>query len=105
MTNKEILKGLSVYDTEVESLSKAILNEQINVSNLIRRLLKLMEYREKEKERILVAICNMENNLYRKVLIETYVNNTSAVKLRQEINYSLSRTYVIIEEAEKRLKL
>lgn len=105
VTNREILEGLLKYDREIDELSRRIQKEKQNVDDLSRRLQKLIDIRRKEKDRILIRISDIENPLYRTVLIGYYVNGRSVVALRQDINYSVSRTYEIIREAEGRLKL
>lgn len=105
VTNREILEGLLKYDKEIEELSRAIQKEKQNVDDLSRRLQKLIDTRRKEKDRILIRISAIENPLYRTVLIGYYVNGRSVVSIRQDINYSASRTYEIIREREGRLRL
>lgn len=105
VTNREILEGLLKYDKEIEELSRRIRKEKQNVDDLSRRLQRLIDIRRKEKDRILIRISDIENPLYRTVLIGYYVNGRSVVALSADINYSVSRTYEIIREAEARLKL
>lgn len=105
MTNREILEGLPKFENEIAELRKAIKTERQNVNALSTRLNDLIETRYQQKIKIISRIRALDDPLYRKVLIRTYINGKSAVTVRQEIHYSLSRTYDILREREQALKL
>ena len=105
MTNREILEELLQYDAEIRELSIAIKNEEKAAKELAARLNQRIEYRRKQKERILVAVTKLDNALHRQVLVGKYFNNKSALEISSGIHYSLSRTYEIIREAEDSLNL
>ena len=105
MSNKEILENMQNMDAEIETLSQTILKELTNFISLLRRLLKAMKLRWQEKERVMAAIARLDSSLYRTVLVAVYIEGASVISVSQRIHYSESRTYEILREAERRLKL
>lgn len=105
MDNREILENMQNMDAEIETLSQTILKELTNFISLLRRILKLMKLRWQEKERVMAAIARLDNSLYRTVLVAFYIEGASIVAVSQRIHYSESRTYELLREAERELKL
>ena len=105
MTNREILEELLAYDAEIRELSIRIKNEEQAAKELTARLNQAIEYRRKQKERILVRITKLDNSLHRQVLVGKYCNGKSVLEISSLIHYSVSRTYEIIRDAEDSLKL
>lgn len=105
MSNREILENMQNMDAEIETLSQTILKELTNFISLLRRLLKTMKLRWQEKEKVMAAIARLDSSLYRTVLVAFYIEGASIVAVSQRIHYSESRTYEILREAEKELKL
>lgn len=105
MTNRQRLENLMQYDREIAELRKTIRNEKQNVDVLSERINELVENRYNRKIDILIRISGLEKAVHRKVLIGKYINRKTRVRLSHEIHYSLSMTYKIIEERERRLDL
>lgn len=105
MDNREILENIRNMDAEVESLSRVILKELTNFISLLRRLLRLMKLRWQEKERVLAAISRLDSSLHRTVLLAFYIEGATVIQIAQRIHYSESKTYELLREAERRLKL
>lgn len=105
MDNREILENIRNMDAEVESLSQVILKELTNFISLLRRLLRLMKLRWQEKERVLAAITRLDSSLHRTVLMAFYIEGATVIQIAQRIHYSESKTYELLREAERRLKL
>ena len=105
MANREILKSYTLLDAEIRELSKSIEKEKAAVDSYIRRLDRSIELLKIQKAQIEDAIDRLPNPLHRTVLRAKYINGESVVSLAQHINYSESRTYDLIKEAEKEFKL
>lgn len=105
MDNREILENIRNMDAEVESLSQVILKELTNFISLLRRLLRLMKLRWQEKERVLAAITRLDSSLHRTVLLAFYIEGATVIQIARRIHYSESKTYELLREAERRLKL
>lgn len=105
MTNRDHLQEYLNYREEIRVLTKAAKQQKRDNDQMMRDLEDAIDYREKKKERILVAITKLDKSLHRLVLVERYINGESAEKISQEIHYSLSRTYDIIREREELLDL
>ena len=105
MSNKEILENMQNMDAEIETLSQTILKELTNFISLLRRLLKAMKLRWQEKERVLAAISRLDSSLHRTVLLAFYIEGATVIQIAQRIHYSESKTYELLREAERRLKL
>lgn len=105
MDNREILENIRNMDAEVESLSRVILKELTNFISLLRRLLRLMKLRWQEKERVLAAISRLDSSLHRTVLTAFYIEGATVIQIAQRIHYSESKTYELLREAERRLRL
>lgn len=105
MSNKEILENIANMDAEIETLSQTILKELTNFISLLRRLLRLMKLRWQEKERVLAAITRLDSSLHRTVLLAFYIEGATVIQIAQRIHYSESKTYELLREAERRLRL
>lgn len=105
MSNKEILENIANMDAEIETLSQTILKELTNFISLLRRLLRLMKLRWQEKERVLAAISRLDSSLHRTVLLAFYIEGATVIQIAQRIHYSESKTYELLREAERRLRL
>lgn len=105
MSNKEILENIANMDAEIETLSQTILKELTNFISLLRRLLRLMKLRWQEKERVLAAITRLDSSLHRTVLMAFYIEGATVIQIAQRIHYSESKTYELLREAERRLRL
>lgn len=105
MSNKEILENIANMDAEIETLSQTILKELTNFISLLRRLLKAMKLRWQEKERVLAAITRLDSSLHRTVLMAFYIEGATVIQIAQRIHYSESKTYELLREAERRLRL
>lgn len=105
MDNREILENIRNMDAEIETLSQTILKELTNFISLLRRLLRLMKLRWQEKERVLAAISRLDSSLHRTVLLAFYIEGATVIQIAQRIHYSESKTYELLREAERRLRL
>lgn len=93
-----------VISKEIEEL-KRITRKRRDDESLSRRLKSLIELRNRERQYIIEQISLMKSALYRTVLIARYVNDKSVISIAQMIHYSESRTYEILRDRERELKL
>lgn len=103
MDTQQILSSLLFLDLEISELEGLLVFAE-DETETIKEIQKLKTKREKEYTKILKAIGNIDNSLYRTVLIMRYIKKMSVLQIANKLHYSHEYMYAILKKAEQAIK-
>lgn len=104
-SKRDILQSYLFLGREIEEINRTIERETEQVRRHVHKLTKKKEALEERRANIEGRIDKVDNTVYRTILRGRYLNGQSMVSISQNINYSESRTYNLLIQAEEEVDL